>query len=148
MGAETLFMVALHSRRSALQNSGNQDKLSQPTTILIYPEGRVCFGRIHTDTKVLPIPSSSCFMAPRLGKSRSAHRIWSENSIIAKPPSRLSSRCESRSARAGGHRHRKLGGVVEALGHRRDGSCEAALYVVRYGQRMIWSTYTKVLPIP
>jgi hypothetical protein len=27
--------------------------------------------------------------------------------------------------------------VVEAVEHHRDGSCEAALYVVRYGQRMI-----------
>src|ERR1700728_1789176 len=47
MGAEMLFMVALHSRRSALQNNGNQDKLSQPMTILIYPEGRVCWGQMH-----------------------------------------------------------------------------------------------------
>jgi hypothetical protein len=66
MYSENSRTLALHSRRSALQNSvGNQDKLSQPTRILIYPEGRVCSGECtvpHSDTKVLPIPSSSCFM--------------------------------------------------------------------------------------
>jgi hypothetical protein len=33
------------------------------------------------------------------------------------------------SPRAGGHRHRKLGGVVEAVGHH---PCEPALYFVQY----------------
>ena len=44
MYSENSRTLALHSGRSPLQNSGNQDKLSQPTMILINPEGRVCSG--------------------------------------------------------------------------------------------------------
>jgi hypothetical protein len=41
--------------------------------------------------------SSSLLHGPRRGQSGDVHPIWSEHSIIANPPSRLSSWCESRS---------------------------------------------------
>jgi hypothetical protein len=115
--------------------------------ILIYPVGRFARANAlfpHTDTKILPMQSSSCCMARAVANPELCIEFGAE--IRSLPTLRPGSQAGANNAQVwsepkpGALRHRdpilpihQPSGVLESLGHHRGGNREAALYFVRCG---------------